>query len=65
LRVISFRPARQGVGSMVVWVLAANPFRRFYEAMGGKLVVEKQLESGGQSFTERAYGWQDLTTFRG
>lgn len=51
------------IGSMAVWVLAANPFRQFYEALGGNLVTEQQIERGGQSFTESAYGWQDLTTF--
>lgn len=51
-------------GSMAVWVLAANPFRKFYEALGGTVVAEQQIERGGQSFTECAYGWQDLNTFR-
>jgi GNAT superfamily N-acetyltransferase len=54
----------RGFGSMAVWVLAANPFRKFYEALGGKVVAEQQIERGGQSFTESAYGWQDLNTFR-
>jgi hypothetical protein len=49
---------------MAVWVLAANPFRKFYEAIGGKVVAEQQIERGGLSFTETAYGWQDLNTFR-
>ena len=54
----------QGFGSMAVWVLAANPFRKFYEALGGEVVAEKQIERGGQSFTETAYGWPDLNKFR-
>lgn len=54
----------RGFGSMAVWVLAANPFRKFYEALGGKVVAEQQIERGGQSFTESAYGWQDLNMFR-
>jgi GNAT superfamily N-acetyltransferase len=54
----------RGFGSMAVWVLAANPFRKFYEALGGKVVAEQQIECGGESFTESAYGWQDLNTFR-
>jgi GNAT superfamily N-acetyltransferase len=53
----------RGFGSMAVWVLAANPFRKFYEALGGKVVAEQQIERGGQSFTESAYGWPDLNTF--
>jgi L-amino acid N-acyltransferase YncA len=52
----------QGFGSMAVWVLAANPFRKFYEALGGKVVTEQQIERGGHSFTESAYGWEDLST---
>jgi GNAT superfamily N-acetyltransferase len=54
----------RGFGSIAVWVLAANPFRKFYEALGGKVVAEQQIERGAQSFTESAYGWQDLDTFR-
>ena len=54
----------RGFGSMAVWVLVANPFRKFYDALGGKVVAEQQIERGGQSFTESAYGWQDLNTFR-
>ena len=54
----------RGFASMAVWVLAANPFREFYEALGGKVVAEQQIERGGQSFTESAYGWQNLNTFR-
>jgi GNAT superfamily N-acetyltransferase len=54
----------RGFASMAVWVLAANPFREFYEALGGKVVAEQQIERGGQSFTESAYGWQDLNTLR-
>jgi GNAT superfamily N-acetyltransferase len=54
----------RGFGSMAVWVLAANPFRKFYESLGGKVVAEQQIERGGQSFTESAYGWQDLSRFR-
>lgn len=49
-----------GFGSMAVWVLAANPFRRFYEALGGEFIAEQQIERGGESFTESAYGWGDL-----
>ena len=54
----------RGFGSMAVWVLAANPSRRFYEALGGQVVAEQQIERDGQSFTELAYGWQDLDTFK-
>lgn len=53
-----------GFGSMAVWVLALNPSRRFYERLGGTLIGERQIERGGQTFTEVAYGWQTLNVFR-
>jgi GNAT superfamily N-acetyltransferase len=52
--------AMRGFGSMAVWVLALNPSRRFYEHLGGKVVGEKEIERGGQTFIEVAYGWQSL-----
>jgi GNAT superfamily N-acetyltransferase len=54
----------RGFGSMAVWVLASNPFKKFYEALGGKVIAEQQIERGGQSFIEIAYGWRDLNKFR-
>ncbi len=48
---------------MAVWVLALNPFKKFYEALGGQVIAEQQIERGGQSFTEIAYGWKDLSRF--
>ncbi|HUJ24142.1 MAG TPA: GNAT family N-acetyltransferase [Bryobacteraceae bacterium] len=53
----------RGHASMAVWVLALNPFRKFYEALGGRVIAEQEIERGGQSFTEIAYGWSDLSTF--
>lgn len=46
--------------TMLVWVLAANPARRFYEALGGVLVDERTIEIGGASLVEVAYGWKDM-----
>jgi len=46
-----------------VWVLAENPFRNFYEALGGKLIREQTIERWGQEFIEVAYGWNDLAAF--
>ena len=53
----------QGLASMAVWVLALNPFRRFYEALGGEPISEQTIERGGQSFLEVAYGWSDVSSF--
>jgi hypothetical protein len=49
-----------GFNSMAVWVLARNPSRRFYEALGATIITEQQIERGGESYTEIAYGWSDL-----
>lgn len=51
-----------GHRSMMVWVLAENPSRRFYEAMGGTYATEKVIDLGGKSLVEVAYGWSDLGT---
>lgn len=53
----------RGFSSMAVWVLARNPSRRFYEALGGRLLTQQQIERGGESYVEVAYGWSDLTEF--
>lgn len=54
---------RRGLASLLVWVLAANPAQKFYEALGGQYVREKQIEIGGQPLTEVAYGWKTLEQF--
>jgi GNAT superfamily N-acetyltransferase len=47
--------------SMLVWALAANPNRAFYERLGGKLVMQKEIEIGGKLLFEVGYGWKDIT----
>ena len=49
-----------GFNSMAVWVLARNPARKFYEALGAREIAQQQIERGGESYTEIAYGWSDL-----
>lgn len=44
----------------LVWVLSANPARFFYEALGGRLVGERQESFAGALLDETAYGWSDL-----
>lgn len=44
----------------VVWVLAANPARFFYEAKGGHRVAERIERFAGAALEELAFGW-DLT----
>jgi len=53
----------RGFNSLAVWVLALNPARIFYERLGGKVIGQKDIELGGQTFLEVAYGWQSLNVF--
>lgn len=50
-----------GHSSMVVWILAENPSRRFYESLGGIEVNTKDLPIGKQSLKAVAYGWKDIS----
>lgn len=52
--------AAQGYGSAMIRVLAANPARYFYEAMGGEPVGEGHEYFGGLKLAILAYGWRDL-----
>jgi GNAT superfamily N-acetyltransferase len=48
-----------GMDRMVVWVLEESPARKFYEALGGKLLPGvKTLEFPGLSLKLAAYGWE-------
>ena len=59
---VARRLIEMGLSSMLVWVLAQNPSRQFYEALGGKYLYEKTIEIGGASFIDVAYGWLDIHT---
>lgn len=48
------------VNTMLVWVAAENPYRRFYEVLGGNLLGEKMVEIGGKMISEVGYGWEDI-----
>ena len=52
---------QQGVNSLLLWVLADNPARHFYEGLGGQYVREKEIDIGQQRLFEVAYGWPDLS----
>jgi GNAT superfamily N-acetyltransferase len=50
-----------GRDSMIVWVLAQNPYRRFYERLGGVPVRERtESRLGGPPLPEVGYGWKDI-----
>jgi len=54
--------AGKGLGSALIWVLADNPARFFYQAMGGKMIAERRERLWGVPLQELAYGWDDLKT---
>ena len=49
----------RGFDSMIVWVLADNPSRRFYEKLGGTCVQTRSI-TVGKLLEEYGYGWKDL-----
>jgi phosphoribosylanthranilate isomerase len=51
----------RGHASASLWVLEANaPARRFYEALGGRVITIREEERDGFRSVGVAYGWDDL-----
>jgi GNAT superfamily N-acetyltransferase len=52
----------RGWTSMVVWVLEGNPYRRFYERLGGRPVGRRERPSRivRAPLVEVGYGWRDI-----
>jgi GNAT superfamily N-acetyltransferase len=50
---------QRGLTPMMLWVLAQNPARDFYEKLGGVPLQEREEEMDGELLLEVAYGWQD------
>ncbi|MFX1501428.1 MAG: GNAT family N-acetyltransferase [Promethearchaeota archaeon] len=48
------------VNSMITWVLKENPYRTFYEKLGGRILGEQSIEIGGMKYIEVAYGWENI-----
>jgi len=52
---------RHGATGILTWVIAGNTAaRKFYEGLGGKLVVEQPFQWDGMDLVEAGYGWRDL-----
>ncbi len=49
-----------GYRTMLLWALADNPFRRFYEKLGGERVRTRQYQMDGVILEAIGYGWRDL-----
>lgn len=50
------------INDLLIWVVAENNFRGFYETIGGRPVDEKVIEIGGKGIKVIAYGWEDMNT---
>jgi GNAT superfamily N-acetyltransferase len=46
--------------TMMVWALAENPSRRFYEKLGGRVIAQNVNEYRGFTAPVIAYGWNEL-----
>lgn len=46
--------------NMMVWVLEQNPAKHFYARTGASPLTSKNIEIGGATLVEVAYGWPDL-----
>ncbi|MHA1537720.1 MAG: GNAT family N-acetyltransferase [Alphaproteobacteria bacterium] len=51
----------QSLDSAIIWVLAANPARFFYETTGGMRFAEREERLWGSDLLEIAYIWPDLS----
>ena len=61
VKLIVERLIESRINSMIVWVLKENPYRKFYEYIGGKYIGEKMLEIDATNYIEIAYVWKDIT----
>jgi GNAT superfamily N-acetyltransferase len=52
---------QSGDYTLLVWVLASNPNRRFYEKCGGIYLRTQSLRHAGRRLSANAYGWIDIT----
>jgi GNAT superfamily N-acetyltransferase len=51
----------RGYASLLLWALTENDrARRFYEALGGTLLREREMAMDGGAIHEVAYGWLDI-----
>jgi GNAT superfamily N-acetyltransferase len=58
------RLVEQNLHGVMLWVLAKNPSRFFYEAVGGVKIAIRKERLWGVVLPEMAYGWPDLTRAR-
>jgi GNAT superfamily N-acetyltransferase len=50
----------QGHENLCLWAFELNPFRRFYDRLGGQLVARAEWTVGDTIVSEIAYGWPEI-----
>ena len=50
----------RGFESLIVWVLASNPARAFYESLSGRPAGARTIRLGGRHLQEISYVWESL-----
>lgn len=58
------RLAQEGHRTLLIWVNALNPARRFYEAMGGVHARTGNREIKGVTYDDAGYGWDEAAFAR-
>lgn len=51
-----------GMTSLLVWVLADNPSRKFYESFKPEKAGEEHIKIGKKDYVELAFVWKDLNS---
>ena len=57
VQTLARRLAQEGHGTLLIWVNAHNPARRFYEALGGVHARTGSREIKGVTYDDIGYGW--------
>ena len=58
------RLSQDGHRTLLIWVNAQNPARRFYEALGGVHARTGQREIKGVTYDDAGYGWDEAAFAR-
>jgi|HubBroStandDraft_6_1064221.scaffolds.fasta_scaffold584726_1 GNAT superfamily N-acetyltransferase len=61
VKTLARRMVVQEMPRMLVWVLAINPNRAFYERLGARPLTTNMLKLGPDEVEEIAYVWDDLS----
>jgi hypothetical protein len=61
VQAVASHQADLGRGALLISALEANaPARRFYEALGGRVIGTHETEDSGFKEPQVVYGWEDI-----